>query len=79
MTRIPYFGLILITIGLWSCQSKNNSDTLVINLDDARKNKVEVKYSEVVKRVEYIQPETSDQSIVLAGYEAEEGFQVLAE
>ncbi len=62
--RIPYFGLIFITLCLWSCQSKNNSDTLVIDLDDARKNKVEVKYSEVVKRVEYIQPETTAQSIV---------------
>ena len=56
--------LLLTIIGLWGCKSANNSETLKIDLNLARKNKMEVKFSEVVKRVEYIQPETTDQSIV---------------
>ena len=62
--KIFKFIFILTVIGLANCRPGNQTDTLIINLNDARKNKVEVKFSEVVKRVEYIQPETTDESIV---------------
>ena len=62
--RIINLVLLLPIISLWGCKSANNTDTLIIDLDLARKNKMEVKFSEVVKRVEYIQPETTVQSFV---------------